>query len=181
MKCLITILVASWILNSSLPFTYEARTWHQRCRTHILRNRMLLPKSCHMVFIFFLTDSRRRSFNSSRFALNRADSGCIGLNLLYQPIQAKIQKKKKKRVWNTLFEPNIKPDFQLISHKHTEQALCLSLTPSHISHSLCALCLYLCLLWNTQPVPSQPLDSLQLIPSLARFLSRILNSSSFQS
>ena len=53
------------------------------------------------------------------------------------PIQAKIQKKKKK-VQNTPFELNNKPYF---SSLHPNTKLQLSLTPSLISHSLCALCL----------------------------------------
>ena len=56
------------------------------------------------------------------------------------PIQAEIPKKTKKKVRNAPFKPNIKPYFQLTSHKHIKQVLCLSLTPSLVSHSLCALC-----------------------------------------
>ena len=42
-------------------------------------------------------DSRRRDSDSDQLTLNRADSGRIDLNQPYRPIQAKIQKKKKKK------------------------------------------------------------------------------------
>ena len=77
-----------------------------------------------------------------------ADSSRLELYRPIRPIQAEIP---KKNVRNAPFKPNIKPYFQLTSHKHTKQAFCLSLTPSLVSHSLC---LFLCLLWNTQPMPS---------------------------
>ena len=127
---------------------YEARTWHQRCCTHVrcggtqgmplparsAASRRVMPRG----FWSVLADSRRCGFDSGQFALNRANLGRIDLNRLYRPIQAEIQKKKKK-VQNAPFKPNIKPYFQLTSHKHIKQALYLSLTPSLVSHSLCSL------------------------------------------
>ena len=75
----------------------------------------------------------------------RVESGQLGpyrAKLLKWPIQAKIQKKKKKKkkkeVQNTPFELNNKPYF---SSLHPNAKLQLSLTPSLVSHSLCALCL----------------------------------------
>ena len=75
----------------------------------------------------------------------RSESGQLGP---YRPESAVSSRnsKKKKKVQNAPFEPNIKPYFQLTSHKHIKQALYLSLTPSLVSHSLFALCRRLCLL-----------------------------------
>ena len=99
-----------------------------------------VPLQHAMWFFFFLANSCRSGSDLGRFALNRVDSSRIGQNSWFRP------KLKKKKVRNTPFEPNIKPYFQLTSHKHTKQALCLSLTPSLVSHSLCALYLLLIVL-----------------------------------
>ena len=96
--------------------------------------------NCHVVFFFFSQLMPKRL----RLGLIRTKSGWLEPYRPKQLIQAEIQKKKKVR--NTPFEPNIKPYFQLTSHKHTKQALCLSLTPSLVSHSLCALYLLLIVL-----------------------------------
>ena len=86
--------------------TYEARTQHQRCRTHVRHGDAQgtpLPARpatlCHvdsMCFSPTRADASRRGSDTGRFARNRADSG---LNRPYrpkQPIQTEIQKKKKK-------------------------------------------------------------------------------------
>ena len=61
---------------------YEARTWHQRCRTRVRRGDvrgMLLPATSAASrrvmprgFWLVLADSRRHGSDSGRFALNRA-------------------------------------------------------------------------------------------------------------
>ena len=83
----------------SLPISWEARTRHQRCRTHVRRGGMrrrardvaarasgrVVPCGSHVVF----ADSRQRGFDSGRFAWNRVDSG-------------RNSKKKKKKAERTV-------------------------------------------------------------------------------
>ena len=76
----------------------------------------------------------------------RSESGQLGPYRPELAVSSRNSKKKKKKVQHAPFEPNIKPYFQLTSHKHIKQALYLSLTPSLVSHSLFALCRRLCLL-----------------------------------
>ena len=132
-------------LRSAVPI-YEARTTSDAAGRSDTRGTLLpacpAASHCNMPcgFFFFLANSCRSGSDLGRFALNRVDSSRIGQNNLFRP------KFKKKKVRNTPFEPNIKPYFQLTSYKHTKQALCLSLTPSLVSHSLCALYLLLIVL-----------------------------------
>ena len=117
----------------------DAATREGRCCPHV---RLRPTATCQLSrgFFFFSQLMPKRL----RLGLIRTKSGWLEPYRPKQLIQAEIQKKKKVR--NTPFEPNIKPYFQLTSHKHTKQALCLSLTPSLVSHSLCALYLLLIVL-----------------------------------
>ena len=99
--------------------------------------------SCHKAFIFLKpthADSHRRGSGSGRFARNRADLGLYRLESPKRPIQAEIQKKKKK-VQNAPFELNIKPSFSSLHTNTPNSALCLSLSSSltRLSLSLCSL------------------------------------------
>ena len=73
-----------------------------RCRTRVRREGRRCPRirprpaaSCHGDF-FLKADSHQRGSDSGRFALNWADSGLNRPKPLKRPIQAEIQKKKKK-------------------------------------------------------------------------------------
>ena len=114
--------------------------------------------------------------NLRRLAPTQADSRLI------RPTQAEMvdssrNSKKTKRCKMDCLNLILNPTLAHFTHTHQTSALWLSLSPSLVSHSLCALCLCLCSLWNTQPVPSQSLDSLQFILSSAlshAFLTQVL-------
>ena len=104
-----------------------------------------LAESCRVVpcgFQFFLADSRRQASTWLQLGLIRVESGRLEP---YRPkppkrlIQAKIQKKKKKKVQNTPFELITIPYF---SPLHINTKLKLSTSPhTSVSHSsLCSVC-----------------------------------------
>ena len=82
-----------------------------------------------------LADSRRCGFNSSQFALNRANLGRIDLNW---PYQAEIQKKKKKRCNTHRLSQILNPTFNSL-HTNTSNKLSTSLSLHHSSLTLSLL------------------------------------------
>ena len=93
----------------------------------------------HGFFLFFSRLAPMRL----RLGLIRTESGQLRPYRLKPPIQAKIQKKKKRCKTHRL-NLILNPTSAHFTQTHQTSALCLSLTPSLVSHSLCALCLCLC-------------------------------------
>ena len=126
---------------------YEALTWHQRCRTHIRCGEMqgmplpARPAASRRVmpcgFWSVLADSRRCGFDSGQFALNRANLGRIDLNRPYRPIQAEIQKRKKRCKTHRLSQI-LNPTFNSL-HTNTSNKLSTSLSLHHSSLTLSVL------------------------------------------
>ena len=130
--------------------TYEARTRHQRCRTHVrhgdAQGTPLLARPaalCHVDSTCFLptrADVSRRGFDSGRLGPETAN---IGRN----------SKKKKKGVERTVWLLS-KPYFSPVSHKC--QNISSHLSSHFVSHFTC-LCLSASIssplwLWDTQPL-----------------------------
>ena len=122
----------------------EARTQHQRSRTHVRRGDVRgtplpvqgTPLPCveprHATWFFFFSQLASTRTDSGRFTLNQADSGRNG--------RFKQKFKKNKKVQNGLFELNIKPYFSSL-HTNTPNfsSLTLSLSITRLSLSLCSL------------------------------------------
>ena len=97
---------------------YEARTRHLWCRTRIRRgetrrragdatartSRRVVPRG----FLVIFADSRRRGFNSGRFARNRADSG-LNRPKSTETADSGRNSKKKKKVQNAPFDLFLNP------------------------------------------------------------------------
>ena len=142
-----------WVLS------YEARTWHQRCRTRVRRGDALgTPRRATWI---------PHAFSRLAPTWLRLGPICVESGQL-RPIQAEIQKKKeKKKVQNAPFDLYLNPTFaqftQMPKHK-------LSTSP-HISSltCLCALCVSASLpflfsfnLWSTDAAPEVLVPHLRL-------------------
>ena len=96
-------------------------------------SRRVMPRG----FWSVLADSRRCGFDSGQFALNRANLGRIDLNRPYRPIQAEIQKKKKRYKTHRLSQI-LNPTFNSL-HTNTSNKLSTSLSLHHSSLTLSVL------------------------------------------
>ena len=143
---------------------YEAWMRHQRCRTRVWRgrtqrragdaaartSRRVMPRGFHVIF----SDSRRRGFDSGRFARNQADSGLNRPKSIETADSGRNSKKKGAECTIWLIS---KPYFSPVSHKR--QNISSHLSSHFVSHftCLCALCLSAFVssplwLWDTQPL-----------------------------
>ena len=128
----------SWEKSSRSGECYEARTRVRRGGTQWRAGDTAARASCRVVphgFHVFLADSCRRGSDSGRFARNRANSG---MNRPQRPIQAEIQKKKKK-VQNAPFDLYLNPT----SAQFTQTPKHKLSTSPHISSLTCLCALYL--------------------------------------